>query len=724
MSETGARRAPAAGDRRVGRVVAVIAVAGLVALLAGLLIPRDYYTGTNSVRSRGFVLDVAPKSQMCLRQIFVPAHTERIQMEVLAGAARPELEATIEIGDERYVRRAPERPGQGFSEVAWPIPKRPASPEATEGSLCVRNVAAKGGPGITFGGTNGGPGNEPAPELDGQPQNIMLGVWYMPEAGAKRSALAQLPAIMRRAANFRPGWMGPWTGWLLVFALVPLAGGYVLVRMVRAARGRVRGRVPLGLVVALVAFVNAAAWASLTPPFDAPDETEHAAYAQHVAETGNAIDRVPQPNRSPYSTDETIAIQAMRATAHTELGNGRPPWLALDERRWRQRSEEKRYPRDDGGGFTICCNPHSPAYYALLAPAYHAAGDSFFTKLWAMRLMSALLAAIVAACAFGIVRELVPDRPELAVAGGVLVAFQPMFAFIGGSVNNDMGVNAGAAVALYLLIRGLRRGLSWRLGLAIGVAVAVTPLLKGTGYALFPIAALALAGMLWRGRRRLRPLLIGAAAAVAALVAVTLAWGEVAATFDTGTFTTPGGGVPGEGLAPLTNPTGYISYVWQIFLPKLPFMTELWKQPWPFYDIYVERGWGAFGWYQVLFPQPVYWVVVAALAAMVVLGIAAIVRFRGSVGGRVWEALVLLGVGAVVIGGVEAFYYTPAPRGDIVAEMGRYAFPAIAAFAALAIAACYGAGRARATLVAAALATGMVVLNTAGQLVMLAGLYT
>ncbi len=34
MSETGARRAPVVGDRRVGRVVAVVAVAGLVALLA------------------------------------------------------------------------------------------------------------------------------------------------------------------------------------------------------------------------------------------------------------------------------------------------------------------------------------------------------------------------------------------------------------------------------------------------------------------------------------------------------------------------------------------------------------------------------------------------------------------------------------------------------------------------------------------------------------------
>lgn len=716
MRRPGAVRAPVTGDRRAGRVVAIVAALGVLALLAGLLIPRDYFTGTNSTRSRGFVLDVAPKQRMCMPRLFIPAGTERVRMQVLAGAARPPLEATIRVGAERYVRRAAELPGAGISNVEWAIPRRPASPEAVQGSLCVRNAAPAGGPGITFGGTYGGPGNDPAPELDGKPQNLMLGVWYLPEAGAKRPALLQLPAIMRRAALFRPGWMGPWTPWVLVFGLVPLAGGYALRRMLRGRR-----RVPLGLAVALVAFANAAAWASLTPSLDAPDESEHAAYAQYVAETGKAIQRVPTPQPA-YSTEEIFAIQAMRTMAQSEPGDGRPPWLAGDERRWRERVRQDPPPRDDGGGFTVCCNPHSPVYYALLAPAYHAAGDSFFAKLWAMRLMSALLAAIAAACAYGIVRELLPDRTELAVAAGVLVAFQPMFAFVGGAVNNDNGVNAGCAVILFLLIRGLRRGLTWRLALGLGLALAVTPLLKGTGYAMFPIAALAIVGMLWR--RHGRGHLLGAAVALVALVAGTLVWRAVAPSFDTGTFTTPGGTVPGEGLAPLTHTTGYISYLWQIFLPKLPFMTDLWKQKWPFYDIYIVRGWGAFGWYQVLYPRVVYAVIVAALGAMVLLGLAAIGRFRASVRARVWEVLVLLGAGAAVIGGVEAFYYTPAPRGDIVAEMGRYAFPAITGFAALAIAACYGAGRSRATLLAAALATAMVVLNSAAQLVALAGFYT
>jgi len=717
---TGPRRG--AGDRRVTLVAAVVCGLGLLGVLVALLAPGNYYTGTNSVRARGYVVDVAPRQRLCLPRLSIPAGTARVQMEVLAGGGRPPLELELRAGAERLTATAPPVGAPGVTKVEWAIPERPPAPAATEGSLCVRNAAPEGGPGVVVGGTNGAVGSEPPPTLEGAPLDRQIAVWYLPEPGAERSKLALLPEIMARAALFRPGWVGTWTPWLVVFAVVPLLGFAALRLMARAAAGELPRRLPLGLLVALIAFGNAAAWATLTPSFNTPDESEQFAYAQFVAETGKSIDRVAQPGRPAYSTAENFALEATRILASNEIGDGRPPWLASDERRWRERFEREDPPEDDGGGFTTCCNPHSPVYYALLAPAYHLAGESTFAQLWLMRLMSSLMAAIAAACAFGVVRELIPSRPELAVAGGILVAFHPMFAFMGGAVNNDMGVNAGAAVVLYLLVRGLRRGLSWRLGLALGAALAVLPLLKGTGYALFPIAAFAGLGMLVRrhGRRELA----GAAAALAALVVVTLAWQAIAPSFGRTTFTTPNEGVPGEGLAPLTDPGGYLSYVWQIFLPRLPFMSDLWLQEWPFYDIYVVRGWGAFGWYQVNFPRPVYSAIVAALAIVLVLGVVVLVRRWDAVRRRGWETIVLLGVGAAIIGGVEAFYYTPAPRGAIIAEMGRYAFPAITAFAALAVAATLGAGRKRAGLVAAALAAGMVVLNSAGQLSALAGFYT
>ena len=46
----------------------------------------------------------------------------------------------------------------------------------------------------------------------------------------------------------------------------------------------------------------------------------------------------------------------------------------------------------------------------------------------------------------------------------LLVAYQPMYGFISGAVNNDVGVNAGAAALELLLIVMLRRGLTLPLG--------------------------------------------------------------------------------------------------------------------------------------------------------------------------------------------------------------------------------------------------------------------
>jgi hypothetical protein len=50
-----------------------------------------------------------------------------------------------------------------------------------------------------------------------------------------RSLLSLVPTIFRRASLFRPGWVGPWTYWLLSAALLG-AFGLAGVAVTRAAR--------------------------------------------------------------------------------------------------------------------------------------------------------------------------------------------------------------------------------------------------------------------------------------------------------------------------------------------------------------------------------------------------------------------------------------------------------------------------------------------------------
>ena len=297
------------------------------------------------------------------------------------------------------------------------------------------------------------------------------------------------------------------------------------------------------MAIALIALANAASWALITPAFNAPDEPDHFAYAQYFAETGHAPERVPGP-RPPYSTDQTMALNAVNVFSQIALPDGRPPWLGVQQSAWEHEVATTPHPAGNGGGYTTAAAPHQPAYYALLAPAYLAvSSQSIYSQLTAMRLVSALLGALVALCAFGVIREVLPRQPTAALAAGLLVTFQPMFGFISGAVNNDNGINAAAALALYLTIRALRRGLTWRIALALGATLAVAPLLKETGYEIYPAVAVGLLGMAWR-RHRLRDTRAWAALAAAFLV-VREGWSLLQPVF----YPPVAGHAPGGGIA-------------------------------------------------------------------------------------------------------------------------------------------------------------------------------
>jgi hypothetical protein len=229
--------------------------------------------------------------------------------------------------------------------------------------------------------------------------------------------------------------------------------------------------------------------------------------------------------------------------------------------------------------------------------------------------------------------------------------------------------------------------------------------------------------MVWR--RRWMPVLTYAGAAVVACAALFVAWKLLSPVFDRDTFAAPGGTASDGGYLALRHPFGFLEYFWQVWLPHLWFMPDLWYQRSPWFDIYAVRGWASFGWYAMTFAHWVYQVIAGAMIACGALTLAALWRHRRVVTRRLgWEVLVLAAAIVGVIGGVHAFYYTQTPRGGIIAEMGRYAFPAITAFAAAALGGAFFFRR-RSWVVpyVSALAVGVVVLSYASQLLAIGRFY-
>ena len=727
-----ARAAVFAGDGRVWRAAALVAAP--LALLAAVwcLIPRDYFTGTDNVETLTFIAPVARGEQLCVPGLRLPAGTARIRMQLLSATrTRPTLVMRLERQGQAPVSSAlaPERVGPDRDSFAdFPVPRIGAAAAAHPATVCV--TAAKV---VNWGGTPlpGIPGAY-APTANGAPITGRIAVWYLPPAGSKRSYLARAGEILRRASLFRPRLVGAWLYALMLLLVLP-GLALLAIRLLalaaahRGPPGRFGGR-RAAISLYVIAALNFACWSLITPPFQAPDEVDHYAYTQSVVERGESPSPDPASPLARWSHSEALVLEAMGFNNDHQVGDTKVPWEAGQERGWIKAVHEVHPQASDGGGLETAAT-HGPAYYAALAPAYMLSTSSPTEQLALMRLASALIGALAVLFAFLLGRELAPARPWIAVAAALLIAYEPMYGFISGAVNNDVGVNAGAAALMWLLVVIMRRG--WRPlpALAMGVVLLLLPAIKQTAFSLYPVAALAIAVALWRHRPRRRstaaPEAAGLAAAGAGAVAAWwLAKRLQAALHPAGVAAAAVAGVASSAVSEaIAHPLGYLGYLWQIFLPRLPFMAKHFTTSVPAgWEIYVERGFGAFGWYDVLFPRGLFIVIFVVMVAVALLGVPALARERAWLRAHAGEAAVILLAPLALVAGVEAAFYTIGVR-TVVAEFGRYSFPAIAPLAMIALGCLHGLGRRRALVGGVALVTGMIALCTAGQLLELTAFY-
>lgn len=698
---TVARRA-AAHPVATAAILTSIIVTAVLAVYA--LTPRDFLTGANGVRPLSLIATVPEGERLCARGVDIPAESAGIAFA--AGREDSAAKAHVTVSGDSVRRRATVDIPR-FGDITARFPEVASDTTAT---VCVRAVEGA----VVLAGAAGTQSNDRKLQLNGEDLDARLSMRFVPVEGAQRSLVGQWATVMDRAALFRPSFVTPAVLWILLLIVLP-------VTLVAAVVGVATGvEAPRALVLlGVVTFVSAGSWALITLPFDSPDESEHFAYLQSVAERGTRPDSEPTA-RGVYATGQTLALEAVRHPTRIGGKETRPPWSEAARDRYQQRVKEN-LPLDDGGGFADATRLHLPAYYSLLVPAYELGGDDIFAQLTLARLLSALLGVVVAFCAFGIVRELVPRRPELPLLAGLLVALQPMFSFIAGAVNNDMGVNAAAGLVAYLGVRLVRRQEAW-VGIAFGAALAVAPVMKGTGLAMIPPALLVVAGYVLRQpARRASAATVAGLGAAFLLVAIAVR-SLLSAAVDNGALgSVSGEGAVGPGILGSLGPK--LAYTWQLVLPRLPFMQDYFLMTWPFYDIYIVRGWGAFGWYSFSFSRATFIAVILVGVLLMGLGARAIWRARARFREWGWEVAFLLAIPITVIVAISFAYYTTEAR-VIPGEQGRYLFTAAAPLAALATMSLLGLPSRWQRPAAAALVVALAGLAYGGRLTYLSGVFT
>jgi hypothetical protein len=431
---------------------------------------------------------------------------------------------------------------------------------------------------------------------------------------------------------------------------------------VAAARAAVR-RVPTAAwLCALIAFLNAGAWSLIMPPFQGRDEVDHFAYVAQIAETGT----LPANGQAEgvYSPEEKLVLEGL----HYYQVRFAPavPTISTQAEQRTLNNDVHAHASTVGSGEAGVATPEPPLFYALQTIPYFVGRGNMLTQLQLMRLLDALLGAVTALLCFLFVREVLPGVRWAATVGGLCVALQPLFAFMAGSVNPDVLMFTLSAAIFLSLARAFRAGLTWRLSIALGVLTAAGFLTKlnfigfGIGV-LVGLCALAVRGMRSRGRGALAPVglatVIGFAPPLLYVLSNRLS-GK--ATF----------GPTSENVEALTA-TGLfheLSYIWELYLPRLPGMPHYFRGLPTFIDVWFDRSVGFYGWMDVLFPNWVDTVALFLAIAAALLIARELFARRGAVKTRLLE----LATYAAITIGVLLVIGVPSYHSDIIGHI--YAF--------------------------------------------------
>ena len=708
-------RAPRAARALDRRALACLFL-GLLALGAGVAVAFSHSaqprTGTNGVWPQFPLGTLGPGQRACQDGELLPAGTEQLRFAVQPGQRiGPRIAVTLSRGGQTIARSAMLVRARDGALASAPV--RPHAQDLDGVRVCLAldgrgRVVLIGGP--TPAGTE---------ELtaDGRATGASIPITYMRADAA--SWWSRMSTVVDRLGLGRGDWGGGWIAWAIAVLLVGSLA-LVVLALVRGPIAPAGGWRTTAAAIAGVAVLNAAAWALITPAFQVPDEQTHVAYAQQVAESG----RPPVARRS----DERLAPELVAAMAGTRFASldartfGAVVTSPLQQRRLDavlHGGLARRSPNDTVGPAA----PEPPLYYALEAVPYRlASGATLVDRLMLMRLCSALLAGATALFAFLFVRECLPGRPWAWTVGALGVALHPLVGFVSGGVNPDALLFAICAALFYALAVAFRRGLTARRAAWIGGLLALGIVGKINFYGLAPGALLAVAlaarastgGLLNARALRLVGIAVGIAAAPYLLLTLLdhVAW-------DRGWILAH---TPAEQPEDHGGLGGQLSYLWQVFLPRLPGQSTAFPDFYPGWQLWLKGFFGKFGWTVVSYAEWAYRLAALVFGIVGALALRTLARERASVRERLPELLGYAAMAAgllLLIGMVALRGFAPGIAGAI---QGRYLLPLLPLFGALLVLAVRGAGR-WGRAVGVALALACVAWSVFGQLLTIAWFY-
>jgi hypothetical protein len=238
----------------------------------------------------------------------------------------------------------------------------------------------------------------------------------------------------------------------------------------------------LAVILALFVVLGVA-YAFTTPTLEAPDEIHHYAYIRSLVNAGR-----------PPGVKEGEKSFSNHAPLYYAIGALGSFWVEEDDLdAWRTR-----YNPYFGYRFGDVGWDNKNIYFHPDVDRFGA--NDTWLGVRVVRVLSVLMGAGTVWAVYRVGREVFPHRPEIAVGAAGLAAFIPEFLFISGAVNDDNGAALFGALALWAMVRIVRRGFGLRRCVGLGLALGLGWLSKLTTAVLIPTAGLSAALVAWRNR--------------------------------------------------------------------------------------------------------------------------------------------------------------------------------------------------------------------------------
>lgn len=416
-----------------------------------------------------------------------------------------------------------------------------------------------------------------------------------------------------------------------------------------------------GIVAILMTFVIVAlAYSIVNPIHEATDELRHYRFVRTIATTG----------RLPIQGQEQCRSQSHHPPLFYALGA--LSTLGIDT------------------GRDICYSPPANPFWAYRywevgrdnkTQYLHGEDEDFPWRGEALavhiiRAVNVLIGAGVVWLTWVTTRVIWPRRATMALGATAFVAFNPMFLYMSGGINNDVMAAFSGAAVVFTCIRLLDapEGLSWRWGLIFGLVYGLALLSK---FNLAPIIVLVAASIAWAAWQRAGSESVTASEDGAGSPARGRWRAMISLWLQVMTVTLVVAGLVAgwwfvRNQVLYGEPTGFqeVTQLWGVRNPIDSFGLALSELPYAWTTL-----WGRFGFGQIPLPQAIY----DGLKVVVGAGLigALVGYFRAAT--RLRVKLILLAANLMLFVAVLFNYMLISPAGP----NGRFVFPALSSLAIL-----------------------------------------